>query len=143
MTVLSRTNGVSGPLTTYISIASICEVSPSFVSVLNSLGLFLSYTTTERYRQKFIAERERNGPWDSTVVDTKVLHLLQLDNWDTTPLHAVKVDGKPTPKVNGSLLQGITKTGSLWIIWNAIGKVLKLKLVTGKLRASLAIGAHS
>ena len=45
--MFSRTNGVAGPLTISLSIAGICEVSPSFVSVFNDMGLFLSYRTTE------------------------------------------------------------------------------------------------
>lgn len=47
--VLSRTNSVSGPLTISLSVSGICEVSPSFVSLLNAVGVFLSYTVTERY----------------------------------------------------------------------------------------------
>lgn len=35
--------------------------------------------------------------------------VLQFDNWDIKPLHAVKVDGKAMPKVNGCLLQGQTR----------------------------------
>ena len=59
--VLSRTNSVAGPLTITTSLAGICEVSPSFVSVLNSMGLFLSYNVTERYRQGLIAARGEMG----------------------------------------------------------------------------------
>lgn len=103
--VLSRTNGVAGPLTISVSVSGSCEVTASFVSVLKSMGLFLSYTVTERYRQKLIAERERVGPWDFNLVDEVAVPVLQFDNWDIKTLYAVKVDGKALPKVNGSLLQ--------------------------------------
>ena len=104
--VLSRTNGVAGPFTISISIAGICEISPSFVSVLNALGLFLSYNRTERYRQELIAQRERRGRWDVSEMDEVVIRTFQFDNWDIKPLHAVKLNGKAMPKVNGSLLEG-------------------------------------
>ncbi|PXF44647.1 hypothetical protein BWQ96_05589 [Gracilariopsis chorda] len=105
-TVLSRTDGVAGPLTIAVSVSGICEVSPSFVSVLNAMGLFLSYQVTERFREKLIAERERTGPWDFNKIDEASIPVLQFDNWDIKPVHAVKTDGKAMPKVNGSLLQG-------------------------------------
>ena len=107
--VLSRTNGVAGPLTITTSVAGIFEVSPSFVSVLNSMGLFLSYNVTERYRQGLIAARERDGPWKFSCTDKSAIPLLQFDNWDIKPLHAVKSDLKAMPKVNGSLMQGVSK----------------------------------
>ena len=107
--VLSRTNGVSGPLTVSTSISGICEVSPSYLSVLNAMGMFLSYNVTERYRQKLIAERERKGPWESSRLDPYALPTLQFDNWDIKPLHAVKADQKAMPKVNGSLMQAVTQ----------------------------------
>lgn len=97
---------MAGPLTVCLSVSGICEVTPSFVSALNAMGLFLSYTVTERYRQKLIAERERRGPWDFSIIGEDSIPVLQFDNWDIKPLHAVKVDGKEMPKVNGSLLQG-------------------------------------
>lgn len=106
-TVLSRTKSISGPLTITISVSGICEVTPSFISVLNAMGVFLSYTSTERYRQKLIAERERCGPWQHTKFDEVIMPVLQFDNWDIKPLHAVKVDGNSMPKVNGSLLQRV------------------------------------
>ena len=111
--VLSRTNGVAGPLTITASVAGICEVSPSFVSVLNSMGLFLSYNVTERYRQGLIAARERDGPWKFSCTDKSAIPLLQFDNWDIKPLHAVKTDLKAMPKVNGSLMHGVSKKRKL------------------------------
>lgn len=102
--VLSRSNGVGGPFTISLSIAGICEVSTSFVSVHNAIGMFLSYSTTEKYRQELIAERERVGPWDATMMNEVVIPAFQFDNWDIKPFQAVKVDGKTMPKVNGSLL---------------------------------------
>ena len=107
--VLSRTNGVSGPLTVTASVAGICEVSPSFVSVLNSMGVFMSYNVRERHRQRLIAARERSGPWILSCTDSSSIPLLQFDNWDIKPLHAVKVDNKAMPKVNGSFMQGVSK----------------------------------
>ncbi|PXF40886.1 hypothetical protein BWQ96_09379 [Gracilariopsis chorda] len=104
--VLARTNGTPGPLTVSVSVSGICEVTLSFVSVLNSMGFFLSYTVTERYRQNLIAKRESQGPWDFNLLDEVAIPVLQFDNWDIKPLHSVKVDGKALPKVNGSLLQG-------------------------------------
>lgn len=56
--MISRCQGIAGPPTISISVAEICEVSPSLVSVMNSMGLFLSYNRIERYRQELIAERE-------------------------------------------------------------------------------------
>lgn len=107
--VLSRSNGVAGPLTIRVPVSRICEVTPSFVSVLNAMGMFLSYNVTERYRQGLIAERERCGPCNLDTMDEDCIPMLQFDNWDIIPLHAVKVDGKTLPKVNGSLLQGTLK----------------------------------
>lgn len=105
--LLSRTNGASGPLTVSTSIPGICEVSPSYVSVLNAMGIFLSYNVTDRYRKRLIAEKEWNGPWDSSLLDASALPTLQFDNWDIKPLHAVKADQKAMPKVNGSLMQAV------------------------------------
>lgn len=79
-TVLSRTDGVAGPLTIAVSVSGICEVSPSFVSVLNAMGVFLSYQVTERFRGKLIAERERTGPWDFNNIDETSIPVLQFDN---------------------------------------------------------------
>ena len=107
--VLSRTNGVSGRLTFSTSIAAICEASPSYVSVFNSMVVLLSYKVTERYIKQIIAERERKGPWNSSQMDACTIPTLQFDKWDIKPLHAVKSDQKAMPKVNGLLLQGITK----------------------------------
>ncbi|PXF48451.1 hypothetical protein BWQ96_01620 [Gracilariopsis chorda] len=78
--VMSRTNSVSGPLTISLSVSGICE--------------------------RLIAERERDRPWDFNVVNDVAIPVLHFENWDIKPLHAVKVDGKALPKVNGSLLQG-------------------------------------
>ena len=35
--------------------------------------------------------------------------MFQYDNWNIKPVHAVEVDGKAMPKVNGSLLQAHTR----------------------------------
>ena len=67
--VLSRTSGISVPLTVSTSIAAICEVSPSYVSVFNSTGMLLSYNVTERYRKQVIGKRERKGPWNASQLD--------------------------------------------------------------------------
>lgn len=107
--VFSRTHSCAGPFTVCTSVAGINEISPSFVSVLNSIGVCLSYDTTERFRMKLIAEREKFGPWHSDNIDKSATVLCQFDNWDIKPLHSVKVDGKQLPKVNGSLLQGLPK----------------------------------
>ena len=107
--VLSKTNGVSGLLTVSTSISGICEVSPSYLSVLNAMGMFLSYNFAERYRQKLIADRERKGPWDSSRFDPYALLTLQFDNWDIKLLLALKADQKAMPKVNTSLMQAVTK----------------------------------
>ena len=85
------------------------EVSPSFVSVLDSMGLFMSYNVTERHRQRLIAFRERSGPWKLSCTDSSSILLLQFDNWDIKPLHAVKVENKAISKVSGSLMQGVSK----------------------------------
>ena len=53
-----------------------------------------------------IAQRERRGRWDESEFGEVVIPTFPFDNWDIKPLHAVKVDGKEIPKVNGSLLQG-------------------------------------
>ncbi|PXF49882.1 hypothetical protein BWQ96_00042 [Gracilariopsis chorda] len=105
---LSRTGGVSGPLTITSSVSGKCKVSPSFVSVLNAIGLFLSYNVTERYRQSLTAEREWNACSDCSSMEERRLPVLEFDHWDFKSLHAVTVDGKAMPKVNGSLLQGQT-----------------------------------
>lgn len=62
--IFSRSSGVSGPLTVLVSVRSICEVTPSFVSVLHSMTIFLSYNMTEKYGQRLIPDRQRQGPWD-------------------------------------------------------------------------------
>ena len=36
-------SGVSGPLNVAVPVIVICEVTPSFVSLLNSMGIFLYY----------------------------------------------------------------------------------------------------
>lgn len=110
--VYSRTNGTSGPLTVCLSVARIIEVTPSFVSVLNALGLSVSYNKTERSRLSLIAERERlaSRAWKLLPgVNESAVPTAQFDNWDIKPLHAVKGDGKQMPKVIGSQLQGILK----------------------------------
>lgn len=73
------------------------------------MGIVASYDTTDTYRQKLIAERERIGSWDVSRMDPVAIPMFQFDNWDIKPLHAVKVDGKEMPNVNGSLLQAYAR----------------------------------
>ena len=107
--VFSRSSGVSGPLTVAVFVSGVCEVTLSFSSVLNSMGILLSYNMTEKYRQRLIADRESQGPWDWEALDKEEIPVLQFYNWDIKPLHAVKVDRKAMPKGNSSLLQGQTR----------------------------------
>ena len=79
------------------------------MSVLNYMALFMSYIVTERHRQQLIAAWERSGPWKLSCTDSSSIFLLQFDNWDIKPLHAVKVDNKAIPTVHGSLMQGLSK----------------------------------
>ncbi|PXF49648.1 hypothetical protein BWQ96_00526 [Gracilariopsis chorda] len=104
-TFLSRTDGVAGPLTIAVSVSGICKVSPSFVSVHNAMGLFLSYQMTGGFRGNEIAEREHTGTGDFNNIDEASIPILKFDNWDIK-LHAVKKDGKAMLEVNGSLVQG-------------------------------------
>ena len=69
--VFSRSRISLGPLQTTLSIAVMLESSPSWTSVLHSLGLVLSYDTTEAYRRALIAEREQapRGAFDEVPVD--------------------------------------------------------------------------
>ena len=62
--VFYRSSGVSGPLIVAVPVSGICEVTPSFVSLLNSIGIFLYFNMTEKYRQQLIADRKRQGLWD-------------------------------------------------------------------------------
>lgn len=92
--VFSRSSGVSGPLTAAVSVSVICEVTPSFVSVLHSMSIFLSYNMTEKYGQQLIADRERQCLWDWEVLNMAAVLALQFDNWDIKPLQVYQVDGK-------------------------------------------------
>lgn len=47
---------MAGLLTISLSIAGICEISLSFVSVGNAMRLFLPYRTIYNYRKRIIAE---------------------------------------------------------------------------------------
>lgn len=107
--VLSGTNGIAGPLTIIVSVSGICQVLLSFVSVLNAMDTFILYNVTERYRKRLMAERTRQSPWDFSMVVDVCIPVMQFDNSDIKPLHAVKFVGKAVPKVNGSLLQGQEK----------------------------------
>ena len=110
--IFSRTKSVPGPLTVCLSVAGIVELTPSFKSVENALGMTTSYCVTERYRLRLISEREKaaRGAWeDVQFLDETVIPSCQFDNWDILPLHAVKAEGKVMPKVNGSLLQSVAR----------------------------------
>lgn len=126
--VFARTNSVAGPLTVCMSIAGIVEVSPSFVSVQNAMGLNLSYNTTEAWRLRLISEREKaaRGAWESVpYIDENAIPSCQFDNWDLLPLHVVKAERKVMPKVNGSLVHGVSrkrKGSSSFNLLNAPGK---------------------
>lgn len=42
-TVYAKTSGIARPLTVSLSVTGSCEISPSFVSVLNAMGTVASY----------------------------------------------------------------------------------------------------
>lgn len=110
--VFARTHSIAGPLTVCLSISGIVELSPSFRSVENDLGLSLSYNKTEAYKLRSLSEREKGtrGAWENVPgLGDMSIPTSQFDNWDLLPLHAVKAEGKAMPKINGSLVQGVAR----------------------------------
>ncbi|PXF47001.1 hypothetical protein BWQ96_03191 [Gracilariopsis chorda] len=111
-----------GPLTMTLSIAGIAESSPSWTSVLHSLGLATSYDAMESFKKSLIAKREQStrGAFEG-VNTTDRLVSIQLDNFDILPFHSMKASGKALPMVSGTATQGIVQSRKRPKLHSAVG----------------------
>ena len=118
--VFSRSRISVGPLQTTLSIAGMLESSPSWTSVLHSLGLLLSCDTTEAYRKALISEREQatRGAIHEVPVDDRII-TVQMDNFDILPVHSVKAASKSPPTVSGTATQSIMLSNRRKLVHNA------------------------
>lgn len=106
--VFSRSRLCVGPLQATISLAGILEHSASWTCVMNSLGISLSYDSSEMLRKNLIAERERadNGAFSDVNMEARII-TVQIDNFDILPYHSVKAAGKALPMISRTPTQSI------------------------------------
>ena len=108
---VSRSRLCVGPLTETLSVAGIMECTPSWRSVLHSLGIVTSLGRSESFRKRLIAEREKatRGAFESVRVDDRIV-TVQIDNFDILPLHSLKAAGKALPMISGTATQRILRS---------------------------------
>lgn len=109
--VSSRSRLCVGPLQTSTSIAVILECSPSWTSVLHSLGVLMSYGAIEDFKKGLISkhEEDENGAFQDVKVKDQIV-TLQIDNFDIVPLQCNKAHGKKMPMISGTATQSIVQS---------------------------------
>lgn len=101
--------------------------------MLHSLGLVLSYDTTEEYRKALPAEREQapRGTFDEVKVDDRII-TLQMDNFDILPVHSVKAANKALPMLIETATQSIMQSKRRKLVHNMSNGTMGMAAFNGE-----------